>query len=96
LPKRPIKQQRNPSWAVYHIRGTPAQFIGIIGGAREPARPADRTAAGLSRPSVGDPLAKFPADTGQVLLRTIGGALVQPICQPGGWPELREEARDAR
>jgi hypothetical protein len=27
---RPIKQQRNHSWAVYHIRGTPAQFIGIV------------------------------------------------------------------
>jgi hypothetical protein len=30
MPKRPIKQQRNPSWAVYHIRGTPAQFVGIV------------------------------------------------------------------
>jgi hypothetical protein len=27
---RPIKQQRNPSWAVYHIRGTPAQLVGIV------------------------------------------------------------------
>jgi hypothetical protein len=24
MPKRPIKQQSNHSWAVYHIRGTPA------------------------------------------------------------------------
>jgi hypothetical protein len=23
-------KQRNHSWAVYHIRGTPAQFIGIV------------------------------------------------------------------
>jgi hypothetical protein len=22
--------QRNHSWAVYHIRGTPAQFVGIV------------------------------------------------------------------
>ena len=30
MSKRPIKQQRNHSWAVYHIRGTPAQFVGIV------------------------------------------------------------------
>jgi hypothetical protein len=30
MPQRPIKQQRNHSWAVYHIRGTPAQFVGIV------------------------------------------------------------------
>jgi hypothetical protein len=29
MPKQPTKQ-RNPSWAVYHIRGTPAQFVGIV------------------------------------------------------------------
>ena len=28
MPKRPAKQTH--SWAVYHIRGTPAQFIGIV------------------------------------------------------------------
>jgi hypothetical protein len=27
--KRPTKQA-NHSWAVYHIRGTPAQFVGIV------------------------------------------------------------------
>jgi hypothetical protein len=30
MPKRPIKQQSNHSWAVYHLRGTPARFIGIV------------------------------------------------------------------
>jgi hypothetical protein len=30
MPKRPIKQQRNHSWAIHHIRGTPAQFVGIV------------------------------------------------------------------
>jgi hypothetical protein len=30
MTKRPIKQQRSPSWAVYHIRGTPAQLVGIV------------------------------------------------------------------
>jgi len=30
MPKRPIKPQRNPSWAVYHIRGTPAKLVGIV------------------------------------------------------------------
>jgi hypothetical protein len=29
MAKRPTKQ-RNSSWAVYHIRGTPAQFIGLV------------------------------------------------------------------
>jgi hypothetical protein len=31
---------------------------------------------------------------GGVLLWTIGGALIQPVCQTGGWPELLEEACD--
>jgi hypothetical protein len=30
MPKRPTKMQRNHSWAMYHIRGTPAQFIGLV------------------------------------------------------------------
>jgi hypothetical protein len=29
MAKRPTEQQTH-SWAVYHIRGTPAQFIGIV------------------------------------------------------------------
>jgi hypothetical protein len=29
MPKHPTKQQ-NLSWAVYHIRGTPAQLVGIV------------------------------------------------------------------
>jgi hypothetical protein len=29
MAKRPTKQQ-NPTWAIYHIRGTPAQFVGIV------------------------------------------------------------------
>jgi hypothetical protein len=33
-------------------------------------------------------------DTGWVLLRTIGGALVQPVRQSGAGPERREKARE--
>jgi hypothetical protein len=29
MAKRPTNQQ-NSSWALYHIRGTPAQFVGIV------------------------------------------------------------------
>jgi hypothetical protein len=30
MAKRPIKQQSNHSWAVYHIRRTPAQFVSTV------------------------------------------------------------------
>ena len=30
MAKQPTKQQPNHSWAIYHIRGTPAQFVGIV------------------------------------------------------------------
>ena len=29
MPKRPTKEQDH-SWAVYHLKGTPAQFVGIV------------------------------------------------------------------
>jgi hypothetical protein len=29
MPKRPTKQETH-SWAVYHIRGTPARFISLV------------------------------------------------------------------
>jgi hypothetical protein len=63
MAKRTTKQQDH-SWAVYHIRGTPARLAGIVDapdeesaikqaieeykGAGKPAQPADRAAAGLS------------------------------------------------
>jgi hypothetical protein len=30
MAKRPTKQQRNHSWAVYRLKGTPAKFVGIV------------------------------------------------------------------
>ena len=30
MTKRPTKQQQGHSWAVYHIKGTPAELVGII------------------------------------------------------------------
>jgi hypothetical protein len=30
MDKRPTKQPEGHSWAVYHIRGTPAQFVGLV------------------------------------------------------------------
>jgi hypothetical protein len=30
MPKRPIKQPQKESWAVYHIKGTPAKLVGIV------------------------------------------------------------------
>jgi hypothetical protein len=31
MSKRPANQPKRPtSWAIYHIRGTPAQFVGIV------------------------------------------------------------------
>ena len=30
MPKRPTTKQPTHSWAIYHVRGTPAQFIGIV------------------------------------------------------------------
>src|SRR6516165_3927049 len=30
MTKRPTKQQQTHSWAVYHIKGTPAKFVGIV------------------------------------------------------------------
>jgi hypothetical protein len=41
-----------------------------------------------------DNVARRPRDAGLVLLRTIGGALTEPICQSVARPELLEEAHD--
>jgi hypothetical protein len=30
MPKRPTKQPERHSWAVYHIKGTPAKLLGIV------------------------------------------------------------------
>jgi hypothetical protein len=30
MAKRPTTKQQNNSWAIYRVRGTPAQFIGIV------------------------------------------------------------------
>jgi hypothetical protein len=30
MPKPPNKQPRGHSWAVYHLKGTPAKLVGIV------------------------------------------------------------------
>jgi hypothetical protein len=30
MPERPTKEPERHSWSVYHIRGTLAQFVGVI------------------------------------------------------------------
>jgi hypothetical protein len=30
MAKRPTTKQPTHSWAIYHLKGTPAQFIGIV------------------------------------------------------------------
>jgi len=30
MPKRPTKQTELHTWAVYHIKGTPAKLVGIV------------------------------------------------------------------
>jgi hypothetical protein len=30
MPKRPTKPPQSQSWAVYHIKGTPAKLVGIV------------------------------------------------------------------
>ena len=37
MPKRPIKQPQKQSWAVYHIKGTPAKLVGIVDATDEQA-----------------------------------------------------------
>jgi hypothetical protein len=36
MPKRPTKEQAH-SWAVYHLRDTPAKLVGIVYAPDEPA-----------------------------------------------------------
>src|ERR1700722_9455907 len=65
MPKQPTKPQTH-SWAVYHLKGTPAKLVGIVyagrgdrdyegdrglQGSGKPARPADRPAAGIDQAS---------------------------------------------
>jgi hypothetical protein len=30
MPKRPTTKPQTHSWSVYHLKGTPAQFVGIV------------------------------------------------------------------
>jgi hypothetical protein len=41
---------RNHSWAVYHIKGTPAKFVGVIGEAPKTAIESGRPNCGSREP----------------------------------------------
>jgi hypothetical protein len=47
MAKPPTKQQpERHSWAVYHIRGTPAQFVGLVHDAPDEQSAIQTSAAG--------------------------------------------------
>ena len=54
MDKRPTKQPEGHSWAVYHIRGTPAQFVGLVYDAPDEqaaiAKAIEQSACKLSNP----------------------------------------------
>jgi hypothetical protein len=54
MAKRPTKPQRTHSWAVYHIKGTPAKLVGIIDDAPDEQTAIERAIdRSTSAPTVG-------------------------------------------
>jgi hypothetical protein len=50
MPKRPTKQPQKQSWAVYHIKGTPAKFVGIVDDAPDERPPSSARSRNIRCP----------------------------------------------